>query len=95
MTKWIILASVLDAESSSIRTIASLDCSEEEAFSELSNILNSYDRGVMKVIRREIFKITDRSFLLRISGRLSQSQYIIQLGELVADTKGSGVPESI
>ncbi|WP_141689667.1 hypothetical protein [Streptomyces sp. DI166] len=95
MPKWIIVATVLQAEASAVRTLAEFEGDEGDALSKLEKVLNSYDRDVMAVKRREIFKMTDRSYLLRLSGRLSKYEYLVQLGQLVADSKSADLPNSL
>ncbi|MDT0392895.1 hypothetical protein [Streptomyces dubilierae] len=95
MARWIVLASKLDAEASSYRTLAELDGSVEEAMTALRKAVNTYDRGVSKVVRREVFKCSDRSYFVRIHGRLTERECLIQLCELVADTAAADLPDTV
>ncbi|MDT0615949.1 hypothetical protein [Streptomyces lancefieldiae] len=95
MARWIVLASLLDAEASSYRTLAELDGSAEEAMAALREEVNTYDRGVMKMVRREVFECSERSYFVRVHGRLSQSECFIQLCELVADTGTAALPDAV
>lgn len=95
MPRWIVVATVLDAESTRVRNLANLECDEAEAKRKFFEILNTYDRGVSKVIRREIFKFTENSYLVRVSGRMSEVEHFIQMARIVADTKDPDVPDSL
>ncbi|MEV7393214.1 hypothetical protein [Streptomyces sp. NPDC091215] len=94
MPKWIVIASMLDADPPTLRTIANFEGDETQALSKFHGIINSYDRDVTKVTRREIYQFSDRQYLVRILGRLKQVEYIMQLGELVVDTKDPSLPNS-
>ncbi|WP_328443951.1 hypothetical protein OG780_01870 [Streptomyces sp. NBC_00386] len=95
MARWIVLASLLDAEASSYRTLAELDGSADEAMAALREEVNTYDRGITKVVRREVFRCSERSYFVRVNGRLSLSECFIQLCELVADTAAADLPDGI
>ncbi|MFK0113871.1 hypothetical protein [Streptomyces sp. NPDC091217] len=94
MPKWIVTASMRDADPPTLRTIANFEGDEPQALSKFYGIINSYDRDVTKVTRRQIYKYSDRQYLVRVLGRLKQVEYIMQLGELVVDTKDLSLPSS-
>ncbi|MFG3551011.1 hypothetical protein [Streptomyces sp. NPDC047725] len=83
------------AEASSVRALTEFEGSAEEAMTEFSKRVNTYDQDVTKVKRREVFRCSDRSYFVRVNGRLSQFEYFFQLAELVADTGFSGLPDTI
>ncbi|MFJ4428467.1 hypothetical protein [Streptomyces bobili] len=80
---------------SSVRTLAEFEGSAEEALTEFAKRVNTYDRDVTKVKRREVFRCSDRSYFVRVNGRLSVFEYFFQLAELVADTKSPDLPDTI
>ncbi|MER5775521.1 hypothetical protein ABT144_14745 [Streptomyces sp. NPDC002039] len=57
--------------------------------------LDTYEGDVWKVQRREIFKCSERSYVIRVHGRFSQSEYLFQLAELVSDTGNANLPDSV
>ncbi|MFF7452209.1 MULTISPECIES: hypothetical protein [unclassified Streptomyces] len=69
--------------------------SAEEAMTELAKRVNTYDREVTKVKRREVFRCSDRSYFVRVNGRLNEYEYFFQLAELVADTKSPDLPDTV
>ncbi|MFJ4961738.1 hypothetical protein EES43_23615 [Streptomyces sp. ADI96-02] len=89
MSRWIIVATAVDAESAGVRTLADLECDEKEAAEELLDMVNTYEGGVSEVARREVFAFTERSYLVRISGHKSQAEHFIRMAELVSDTDRS------
>ncbi|MCX4598816.1 hypothetical protein OG819_58125 [Streptomyces sp. NBC_01549] len=62
---------------------------------EFAKSVNTYDRDVTKVKRREVFRCSDRSYFVRVNGRLYEFEYFFQLAELVADTKSPDLPDTI
>ncbi|MFG1663914.1 hypothetical protein [Streptomyces sp. Y7] len=62
---------------------------------EFTKSVDTYDHDVTKVKRREVFRCSDRSYFVRVSGRLSEFEFFFQLAELVADTKSSDLPDTI
>ncbi|MFF4542450.1 hypothetical protein [Streptomyces aureus] len=87
MSKWIVTASMLDADPPTLRTITNFEGGEAEALLKFHDVVNSYDHDVTKVTRREIYKYSDRQYLVRVLGRMKQVEYIMQLGELIVDTQ--------
>ncbi|MFI9585064.1 hypothetical protein ACIHCQ_25175 [Streptomyces sp. NPDC052236] len=44
--------------------------------------------------RREIFQCGERAYFVRVTGRISQFEYLMQLAELVADTSSPDLPDT-
>ncbi|MER5205496.1 hypothetical protein [Streptomyces sp. NPDC002825] len=89
MARWIVLAIPVDGVSEmdrDARTLAEFDGSAEEAESALLKEASTYEHKLWKVRRREIFKCSDRSYFLRIHGRLATYGLLLQLAELVHDS---------
>ncbi|MFI8327159.1 hypothetical protein [Streptomyces sp. NPDC085529] len=98
MSRWIVLVSPVGgvaAEGSSVRTLAEFEGSAEEALAEFAKRVNTYDRDVTKVKRREVFRCSDRAYFVRVNGRLHEFEYFFQLAELVADTKSPDLPDTV
>ncbi|MFI1377701.1 hypothetical protein ACH4UY_37685 [Streptomyces longwoodensis] len=94
MQKWIVTAAMLDESPATLRTIANFEGSEEQAMSKFHEIINSYDRDVSKVTRREVYKYSERQYLVRTLGRLKEVEYIMQLGEFMGDATNLNSPSS-
>ncbi|MFB7338360.1 hypothetical protein ACFC00_43270 [Streptomyces adustus] len=86
MPKWIITAHTFDPPPA-MRTVSDIEGSETEALKELHSIISTYSPGIKKVTRREIFRYSERQYLVRIHGSWNVIEYFIQLGELIADAK--------
>lgn len=95
MPKWIITAAMLDASPPTLRTIENFEGDESEALTKFRDIISSYDRDVTKVTRREVYRYSERQYLVRILGRMKQVEYIMQLAELVVDTGDPSLPNSL
>ncbi|OQR63438.1 hypothetical protein B6E66_13965 [Streptomyces maremycinicus] len=96
MTKWIITATLFDmAYPPTLRIVASFDGDEEEARSRFREVLNSYEGAARKVRRRQVFKFSDSQYFVRVEGRPGEFDYMMQLGELIADTQDPELPDSI
>lgn len=94
--KWIITASEFDiAYPPTLRVVARLEGTEEEARSRFREVLNSYDGGAKKVKRREVFKFSDNQYSVCIEDRTKRFNYMMQLGELIADTQDPELPDSV
>ncbi|WP_309500356.1 YcaO-like family protein [Streptomyces shenzhenensis] len=86
MPKWIITAHTFDPPPA-MRAVSNIEASEAEALKELRAIADTYNPDIKKITRREIYRYSERQYLVRIHGSWNQVEYFIQLGELVADSK--------
>ncbi|MGW8884573.1 hypothetical protein [Streptomyces sp. NPDC055749] len=75
------------------RTIAELEGSPDEAAAALMRAVHTYEHSRWKARRREIFKCSDRSYFLRLRGRMSTYGFFIQLAELVHDSDAPPVTQ--
>jgi hypothetical protein len=98
MARWIVLVTATagyPAEASGVRPLAEFEGSAEKAMTDFAEIVNTYDRDVRKVTRREVFRNSDRSYFVRVKGRVREFEYLFQLAELVADTESPELPDTI
>ncbi|WP_327169486.1 hypothetical protein [Streptomyces subrutilus] len=89
MSRWIVLATPLSGMSDTARdtkVLRELTGTAEEAAHTLLEQAHTFDGRVWKVSRREVFRHTDRSVYLRLTGRFSTFGYLLQLAELVSDS---------
>ncbi|MEU9393612.1 hypothetical protein AB0D86_26870 [Streptomyces sp. NPDC048324] len=86
MPKWIITAHTFDPPPA-MRTVSTVEGNEEEAIQELLETAKTYNPDIKKVIRREIYRFSERQYLVRIHGRWNQVEYVVQLGDLIAETQ--------
>ncbi|MFG1810433.1 hypothetical protein [Streptomyces sp. NPDC049040] len=98
MARWIVLLTQTagyPAEASGVHPLAEFEGSAEEAAAGFAEMVSTYDHDVRKVTRREVFKCSDRSYFVRVKGRIREFEYLFQLAELVADTKSPDLPDTI
>ncbi|OEJ23207.1 hypothetical protein AS594_00420 [Streptomyces agglomeratus] len=94
MPRWIVLAvpvaGVAETDRET-RTVTEFEGSAEEAEMALVRAVDTFEDRLWKVRRREIFKCSDRSYFIRIQGRLTTCGFLIQLAELVHDSDAKPV----
>lgn len=89
MPRWIVLAvpvSGVSDMSRDGRTVAEFEGSTEKAEAALLQAAHTYEHGLWKVRRREIFKCSNSSYFIRLRNRLVAYGFLIQLAELVHDS---------
>lgn len=86
MPKWIITTHTFDPPPA-MRTVSTIEGSEDEAILELLNVAKTHNIKIKKVIRREIYRFSERQYLVRLHGNWDQAEYIVQLGELITETQ--------
>jgi hypothetical protein len=89
VSRWIVLAIPVDGVGETdrdVRTLKEFEGSPEEAESALLEAASTYEHRLWKVIRREIFQCSSRSYFVRIHGRLTTYGFLLQLAERVRDT---------
>ncbi|MFJ6573010.1 hypothetical protein ACIQNU_36950 [Streptomyces sp. NPDC091292] len=96
MSRWIVLAVPVDGVAEAnrdARTVVELEGGPEEAAAALRQAVNTFELGLGKVRRREIFQCGDRSYFLRLHGRLATYGFLVQLAELVHDSEAKPVSQ--
>ncbi|MER5375543.1 hypothetical protein [Streptomyces sp. NPDC002553] len=68
------------------QTVAEFEGSTDEAEAALLQAAHTYEHGLWKVRRREIFKCSSRSYFIRLRNRMAAYGFLIQLAELVHDS---------
>ncbi|MET7457442.1 hypothetical protein ABZT03_37395 [Streptomyces sp. NPDC005574] len=86
MPKWIITAHTFDPPPA-MRTVSTIEGNEAEALQELLEIARTYNPDIKKVTRREIYRFSERQYLVRIHGSWNEVEYVVQLGELIGETQ--------
>ncbi|MGW7412125.1 hypothetical protein [Streptomyces sp. NPDC054863] len=98
MAQWIVMIRPVEgvaAEGAGMELFGPFQGSPEEASRIFADKVNSYTGELRKVGRREIYKHSDRSYLVRVRGSLSQYSYLFELAERVADAEPPSVPGAI
>jgi hypothetical protein len=86
MPKWIITAHTFDPPPA-MRTVSTIEGNEAEALKELLEIARTHNPDIKKVIRREIYRYSERQYLVRVHGSGNEVEYVVQLGELITDAQ--------
>ncbi|MEV5446087.1 hypothetical protein AB0N23_26615 [Streptomyces sp. NPDC052644] len=89
MSRWIVLAVPTNGMSDASRngrTVAEFEARTDEAEAALLQAAHTYQHGLWKVRRREIFKCSSRSYFVRVQSRLATYGFLMQLAELVHDS---------
>lgn len=89
MSRWIVLVSPLQGVSTmncNTKIVREVDGTEEEAREALLTAANTYSDSIMKLRRREVFRVSERSYFIRIQNRMNKYAYMVQLAELVSDS---------
>lgn len=86
MSQWIITAHTFDPPPA-MRTVSTIEGNEAVALQRLLEVARTYNPDIKKVTRREIYKFSERQYLVHIHGSSNQVEYVIQLGERLAETQ--------
>ncbi len=81
MPKWIITAHTFDPPPM-MHTISEIEGDESEALKEFHTSISTYSPVIKKVTHRDIYRYSERQYLVRIHGKWNMAEYFIQLGEL-------------
>lgn len=98
MARWIVLVSPVDgvpAEARNTDVLRELSGTEEEAMNMLLDEVNTYTGSFGRVRRRQVFRCSERSYFVRLQGRMFTYGYSVQLAELVADSQDPGLPDAV
>jgi hypothetical protein len=92
MSRWIVLAIPVDGVAEADRdaqTVAEWEGGPDEAAAALAQVASTFQGRLRKVRRREVFQCSERSYFVRLQGRLATYGFLIQLAELVHDSAAS------
>ncbi|MFF7153516.1 hypothetical protein [Streptomyces sp. NPDC008139] len=98
MARWMVLISPVGGSPHGpyrVDTLTEFEASHEEAPGVFLNLVNTFDRDVRKPRRRQAFKCSERTYVLRVEGYMKQFEYRFELAELVADTAAPHLPDTI
>ncbi len=89
MAQWIILVSPtmgVSVEAHNTAVLEEVTGTEVDATDALLAQTRTYSGSIRKVVRREVFKCSDRSYFVRLHGRMLTYGYLVQLAELISDS---------
>ncbi|MER5447795.1 hypothetical protein ABT065_19575 [Streptomyces sp. NPDC002764] len=99
MPRWAIVIAHGDAESSRYYIDSELEGSESEALAALHNAVDAFQKARRaKSIarqRRQVFRVSERSYFVRVNHGTYSGQAHFTLAELVADTHDDALPDTV
>ncbi|MEU0332341.1 hypothetical protein [Streptomyces sp. NPDC006193] len=99
MPRWAIVTAHGDAESSRYYIASELEGSEGEALAALQNAVDAFQKAhsarPSKRQQRQVFRVSERSYFVRVSHRGYSDQAHFTLAELVADTHDDDLPDTV
>ncbi|MEV6536219.1 hypothetical protein AB0M86_42750 [Streptomyces sp. NPDC051639] len=100
MPRWVILRS--NGESEAFRYNApyrELEGTEAEALSAMLRIVDTYaqarSESGRRRQRRQVTRVTDRSYILEVHNRMSSEHAQFTLAEVIADTHDDSLPDTV
>ncbi|MFF0593500.1 hypothetical protein [Streptomyces antibioticus] len=99
MTRWAVLRAEGVAEAFRYTVHLELEGTEAEALAALPHIADTFaeadTESGRRRQRRRVFRISDRSYFVRVENRTSVEEAHFTLAELVADTHADGLPDTV
>ncbi|MCX5266109.1 MULTISPECIES: hypothetical protein [unclassified Streptomyces] len=99
MPRWAIVMAHGDAESSRYYIQNELEGTESEALAALQTTVDAFQKASraksIKRQRRQVFRVSERSYFVRVMHRGYSGQAHFTLAELVADTHDDDLPDTV
>ncbi|MFB7779978.1 hypothetical protein [Streptomyces bauhiniae] len=99
MPRWAIVIAHGDAESSRYHIHSELEGTEGEALAALLSTVEAFQKASreksIKRQRRQVFRVSERSYFVRVMHRGYSDQAHFTLAELVADTHDDDLPDGV
>ncbi|MFD9389739.1 hypothetical protein ACFWBB_03030 [Streptomyces sp. NPDC060000] len=99
MPRWAIVVAHGDAESSRYYIHSEPEGTESEALAALLNTVDAFQKASrpksIKRQRRQVFRVSERSYFVRVMHRGYSGQAHFTLAELVADTHDDDLPDTV
>lgn len=98
MPRWAIVKATGEAEAFRYNIHKELEGTEEQALAVMLGLIDTYAQALTKAGRhrqkRRVFRVSERSYVVRVEDRLSNYEAHFTLAELIADTNDDGLPSS-
>jgi hypothetical protein len=98
MPRWAIVKADGEAEAFRYNIHKELEGTEAQALAEMLRIIDTVAEGLTEAgrsrQRRRVFRVSDRSYVVRVESRRSNHEAHFTLAELVADTHDDELPSS-
>lgn len=98
MPRWIVLEGEGHGEPFTYSVHRELEGTEAEALASLRHIIDTYDEpltaGGRRRQRRQVYRVSDRRYFVRIENLMLQREAHFALAELIADTHDDSLPDT-
>ncbi|MFI5476627.1 hypothetical protein ACIA6D_41425 [Streptomyces cacaoi] len=96
MPGWAVMRALGQAELSNYTVYRELEGTEGEALAGMLRIIDTFEEAVTAAgrrrQRRQVFRVSERSYFVRVENRMSSKEAHFILAELIADTHNDGLP---
>ncbi|MET9506013.1 hypothetical protein ABZY42_30540 [Streptomyces sp. NPDC006622] len=98
MPRWAVMRALGRAELSHYTVHRELEGTEVEALAAMMHIIDTFEEAVTAAgrrrQRRQVFRVSERSYFVRVQNRMSAEEAQFVLAELMADTHDDGLPDA-
>ncbi|MGW5367977.1 hypothetical protein ACWER6_11985 [Streptomyces sp. NPDC004009] len=99
MSRWVVLQVEGQAEALRYTARREVEGTEAYALAVLRQVVNTFGQAVTESgrrrQRRQVFRVSERSYFVRVHNRMSVEESHLTLAELVADTHDDGLPDTL
>ncbi|MFE6337219.1 hypothetical protein ACFVOK_29000 [Streptomyces sp. NPDC057798] len=99
VSRWVVLRVKGEAEAYRYTVYRELEGTEAEALAAMLRIVDSYAEAVTESgrrrQRRQVFRVSERSYVVRVENWMSDEQAHFTLAELIADTHADDLPDTV
>lgn len=98
MPRWAVMKAHGEAEAFRYAVHRELEGTEAQALAEMLRIVDAFAEALTEAGRsrqkRRVFRVSERSYVVRVENRLSHDEAHFTLAELIADTHDDDLPSS-
>ncbi|MEH0545388.1 hypothetical protein QA802_20610 [Streptomyces sp. B21-105] len=98
MPRWAVLQTEGEAEGFRYSVRGELEGTEAEALAGMLYMLDTFEEALTAAGRRrqqrQVYRVSERSYFVRVENRLSRKEAHFTLAELIADTHDEGLPDT-
>jgi hypothetical protein len=99
MPRWAVLQAEGQAEGFRYTVHRELEGTEAEALAAMLHIVNTFEEAFTSAgrrrQRRRVFRVSERSYFVRVENRMSNKEAHFTLAELIADTHDDDLPDTV
>ncbi|USQ89268.1 hypothetical protein NFX46_39365 [Streptomyces phaeoluteigriseus] len=99
MPRWAVMKAHGEAEAFRYAIHRELEGTESQALAEMLRIVDTFAEAFTEAGRhrqkRRVFRVSERSYVVRVENRLSNDEAHFTLAELIADTHDDALPNTV